>query len=89
MSLGPAGASLNPDQAENFEDVSFVHGDRGSKADISQMEKQFAVKGTPHLSISPSHILLTPYTSRATYDDLLGNTRKDERISITSHENGR
>ena len=24
MSLGPAGASLNPEQAENFEDVRFL-----------------------------------------------------------------
>ncbi|KAL9602425.1 MAG: hypothetical protein Q9219_001849 [cf. Caloplaca sp. 3 TL-2023] len=34
MSLGPAGASLNPDQAENFED----------------MEKQFAVKAVQHMT---------------------------------------
>ncbi|KAA6410119.1 MAG: DUF757-domain-containing [Lasallia pustulata] len=34
MSLGPAGASLNPEQAENFED----------------MEKQFAVKAVQHMS---------------------------------------
>jgi len=24
MSLGPAGASLDPEQAENFEDVSYI-----------------------------------------------------------------
>ncbi|KAL9010659.1 MAG: hypothetical protein Q9173_004427 [Seirophora scorigena] len=34
MSLGPAGASLNPEQAENFED----------------MEKQFAVKAVQHMA---------------------------------------
>ncbi|KAL9128944.1 MAG: hypothetical protein Q9175_007418 [Cornicularia normoerica] len=34
MSLGPAGASLNPEQAENFED----------------MEKQFAVKAVQHMT---------------------------------------
>ncbi|KAL8918629.1 MAG: hypothetical protein Q9172_005345 [Xanthocarpia lactea] len=34
MSLGPAGASLNPDEAENFED----------------MEKQFAVKAVQHMA---------------------------------------
>ncbi|KAL8826728.1 MAG: hypothetical protein Q9170_007292 [Blastenia crenularia] len=34
MSLGPAGADLNPDQAENFED----------------MEKQFAVKAVQHMT---------------------------------------
>ncbi|KAL8736317.1 MAG: hypothetical protein Q9181_002495 [Wetmoreana brouardii] len=34
MSLGPAGASLNPDEAENFED----------------MEKQFAVKAVQHMT---------------------------------------
>lgn len=34
MSLGPAGASLNPEQAGNFED----------------MEKQFAVKAVQHMS---------------------------------------
>ncbi|MCJ1380395.1 hypothetical protein MMC17_003498 [Xylographa soralifera] len=34
MSLGPAGASLDPEQAENFED----------------MEKQFAVKCVKHMS---------------------------------------
>ncbi|MCJ1438271.1 hypothetical protein MMC27_007659 [Xylographa pallens] len=34
MSLGPAGASLDPEQAENFED----------------MEKQFAVKCVQHMS---------------------------------------
>ncbi|KAG7005639.1 hypothetical protein G7Y79_00018g044460 [Physcia stellaris] len=34
MSLGPAGASLNPEQTQNFED----------------MEKQFAVKAVQHMS---------------------------------------
>ncbi|KAL8692734.1 MAG: hypothetical protein Q9218_002293 [Villophora microphyllina] len=34
MSLGPAGASLDPEQAENFED----------------MEKQFAVKAVQHMT---------------------------------------
>ncbi|KAL2040290.1 hypothetical protein N7G274_007193 [Stereocaulon virgatum] len=34
MSLGPAGASLNPEQAENFEDL----------------EKQFAVKAVQHMT---------------------------------------
>ncbi|KAL8794389.1 MAG: hypothetical protein Q9195_003088 [Heterodermia aff. obscurata] len=34
MSLGPPGASLNPEQGENFED----------------MEKQFAVKAVQHMS---------------------------------------
>lgn len=34
MSLGPAGASLNPEQTENFED----------------MEKQFAVKAVQHMT---------------------------------------
>ncbi|KAI4289905.1 MAG: hypothetical protein L6R35_000821 [Caloplaca aegaea] len=34
MSLGPPGASLNPEQAENFED----------------MEKQFAVKAVQHMA---------------------------------------
>ncbi|KAL8919835.1 MAG: hypothetical protein Q9208_006568 [Pyrenodesmia sp. 3 TL-2023] len=34
MSLGPAGASLNPEQVENFED----------------MEKQFAVKAVQHMA---------------------------------------
>ncbi|KAK4693015.1 hypothetical protein P7C71_g4302, partial [Lecanoromycetidae sp. Uapishka_2] len=34
MSLGPAGASLNPEQVENFED----------------MEKQFAVKAVQHMT---------------------------------------
>ncbi|KAL9631779.1 MAG: hypothetical protein Q9204_004074 [Flavoplaca sp. TL-2023a] len=34
MSLGPAGACVNPDQAENFED----------------MEKQFAVKAVQHMT---------------------------------------
>ncbi|KAL8663667.1 MAG: hypothetical protein Q9168_008054 [Polycauliona sp. 1 TL-2023] len=34
MSLGPAGAALNPEQAENFED----------------MEKQFAVKAVQHMT---------------------------------------
>ncbi len=29
MSLGPAGASLDPEQAENFEDVSYIL-DRGN-----------------------------------------------------------
>ena len=58
MSLGLAGASLNPEQAENFEDVppppaeraAFV-ASQGDCPKLFQMEKQFAVKGP--LSVLP------------------------------------
>ena len=36
MSLGPAGASLNPEEAENFEDVSGIMSISGLDADGSK-----------------------------------------------------
>ena len=47
MSLGPAGASLNPEQADNFEDVYPSRALSHFVLTPEQMEKQFAVKGPP------------------------------------------
>ena len=35
MSLGPTGASLDPEQAENFEDVCHDHSDADKSANIA------------------------------------------------------
>ena len=47
MSLGPAGLSLNPEQTENFEDVRGSYPQSSYILIQTQMEKQFAVKGSP------------------------------------------
>lgn len=59
MSLGPAGASLNPEQAENFEDVSARASQGIASTDKEKMEKQFAVKCPPQpLRPMPSQVTL-------------------------------
>lgn len=64
MSLGPPGASLDPEQAENFEDVSPFVECYQIQLIISQMEKQFAVKGQPpSMRVTSNTILSTEYTS--------------------------
>lgn len=74
MSLGPAGLQLNPEEADNFEDI----------------EKQFAVKGIPKTQsqFRALHSTKSP-NSRTAHANLLVHPREDARLEAPLDKNGR
>ena len=97
MSLGPAGLSLNPEQAENFEDVCHRIWSIKMILTINRWRSSLPLK----VRLAPyscfpacqpqNHVPLTEKdcNSCAAHDNILGNIGEDERIPTTTYENGR
>ena len=98
MSLGPAGASLNPEETQNFEDVcnhmmilqDYSYLKLDGEAVCRQRSAFQHASRFPACHPKAEFVWLRKdCNSCAAYDNILGNIREDERLSIAAYENGR
>lgn len=94
MSAPPA--KFDAEKADNFEDVSFppsyskkcccIYYREFTILTASQIEKQFAVKGSHNFKAYYIYPAIDPAVSCSAYVYILGNPRESPRICFTTHK---